>query len=47
MRNVNVIVLLTLIPIIAAASLSWATARIAFPCFVFWTSQTSGTASGW
>ena len=33
-RKVMEIVRLTLIPTIAAASLSWATARIAFPCLV-------------
>ena len=33
-RNVNEIVRLTSMPIIAAASLSWAVARIAFPRFV-------------
>ncbi len=31
MRNVNEIVRLTSMPIIAAASRSWAVARIAFP----------------
>ena len=40
------IVRLTSIPIIAAASLSWATARIAFPGFVFCTSQTSAISVG-
>ena len=33
-------------PIIAAASLSWATARIAFPCLVLWTSQTRQISVG-
>ena len=37
--NVNEIVRLTLMPIIAAASWSWAVARIALPCFVERTSQ--------
>ena len=42
----NEIVPLTLIPIIAAASWSWAVARIAFPCFVRWTSHISIASTG-
>ena len=34
------------IPIIAAASRSWAVARIAFPCRVRWTSQVSAISTG-
>ena len=34
MKNVIEIVRLTLMPIIAEASVSWETARIALPCFV-------------
>jgi hypothetical protein len=34
MKNVTEIVRFTLIPIIAEASVSWETARIAFPCLV-------------
>ena len=46
MRNVNEIVRLTSMPIIAAASLSWAVARIALPCRVYWTSHTSTISTG-
>ena len=46
MRNVNEIVRLTSMPIIAAASLSCAVARIALPCRVYWTSHTSSTSTG-
>ena len=42
----NEIVRLTLMPIIAAASLSWATARIALPDLVRCTSQTSASSVG-
>ena len=38
-RNVTEIVRLTSMPIIAEASVSWATARIALPCFVERTNQ--------
>ena len=44
--NVNEIVRLTLIPIIAAASWSWATARIPLPCFVDLTSQVRMSRTG-
>ena len=46
MRNVNEIVRLTSIPIIAAASLSWAVARIALPWRVYRTSQTRPSRTG-
>ena len=44
--NVIEIVRLTSMPIIAAASLSWATARIAFPCFVDVTNQVRSASTG-
>ena len=44
--NVNEIVRLTLMPIIAAASRSCAVARIAFPCFVRSTSHMSAKSTG-
>src|SRR5215208_4570741 len=44
--NVIEIVRLTLMPIIAEASVSWATARIAFPCFVERTNQVSRISTG-
>ena len=40
------IVRLTSIPIIADASRSWATARIALPCFVCRTNQVRSRSSG-
>ena len=46
MANVTEIVRFTLIPIIADASVSWATARIAFPCFVSRTNQLSRISTG-
>jgi hypothetical protein len=46
MRKVNEIVRLTSMPIIAAASLSCAVARIALPCLVYWTSHMSSTSTG-
>ena len=45
-RNVTEIVRLTSMPIIAEASVSCETARIAFPCFVERTNQESTTSSG-
>ena len=44
--NVNVIVRLTLMPMIAAASGSCEVARIAFPCRVDLTSQLRTTSTG-
>ena len=46
MKNVTEIVRLTLIPIIADASVSWATARIAFPCRVERTNQVRTRSTG-
>jgi hypothetical protein len=43
---VNEIVRLTLIPIIAAASWSWATARMPLPCLVERTSQVRISSTG-
>jgi hypothetical protein len=43
---VNEIVRLTLMPIIAEASVSWAVARIALPCRVLFTSQVRSTSTG-
>ena len=40
------IVRFTSMPIIAEASVSWATARIAFPCFVDVTNQESSARTG-
>ncbi|HET8811703.1 MAG TPA: hypothetical protein VFM67_03830 [Gaiella sp.] len=40
------IVRFTLMPIIAEASVSWETARIAFPCRVYPTNQLSTTRAG-
>ena len=45
-KKVTEIVRLTLMPIIADASVSWATARIAFPCRVELTNQLSATSVG-
>ena len=45
-RNVTEIVRLTSIPIIAEASVSCATARIAFPCFVDRTNHDSTISTG-
>ena len=45
-RNVTEIVRFTSMPIIAEASVSWETARIAFPCFVERTNQERPTRSG-
>ena len=44
--NVNEIVRFTSMPMIAAASGSCDVARIAFPCFVVFTSQLSSTSTG-
>ena len=45
-RNVTEIVRFTSMPIIAEASVSWETARIALPCFVERTNQERPTRSG-
>ena len=45
-RNVTEIVRFTSMPIIADASVSWAVARIAFPCFVELTNHESTSSSG-
>ena len=44
--NVNEIVLLTLMPIIAAASMSWAVARMALPDLVLLTRYVRAIRSG-
>ena len=46
MKNVTEIVRFTSMPIIAEASLSWATARIALPCLVDRTNHVSTRSTG-